>query len=79
LYAFVRENLIIESIDFSLRKSGTKGEVIPDGDATLAELHLPPASIVNFKVEAPVEGFSSGELSYLKPEIMALVSNPEVK
>ena len=70
IYEFVHENLALENAEFSLKKSA--GETLSNMEATLAEHTLPPASVINFKLESPVSS-ASGEINYLKPEVLALV------
>ena len=70
IYEFVNESLAIENAEFSLKKSA--GATLTNMEATLAENSLAPASIINFKLESPVSS-ASGEVNYLKPEILALV------
>jgi len=72
LYAFVHENLAMDDVEFVLKQAG--GEALNNLEATLAEHRLPPASVVNFKLESAGSS-SSGEISFLKPEILALVQN----
>ncbi|CAG7733419.1 unnamed protein product [Allacma fusca] len=73
IYEFVQENLALENVEFSLKKPG--GDTLSDLEATLAESRLPPASIVNFKLESGLP--SSGEVTYLKSDVLALVQTQE--
>ncbi|CAL8109598.1 unnamed protein product [Orchesella dallaii] len=73
LHDFVQQNLLAEDLKFTLKMP--RGEALQPSDATLSENRLPPASIVNFHVENPPPGIASGEISYLKPEILALVKS----
>ncbi|KAL0278989.1 UNVERIFIED_CONTAM: hypothetical protein PYX00_000645 [Menopon gallinae] len=61
---FVREALRDETISFSLNTP--TGQEITDENATLLELKLIPASVLNFRAQ------SAGKC-FLKPEVMALV------
>ncbi|ODN03442.1 UBX domain-containing protein 6 [Orchesella cincta] len=75
LHDFVQQNLLAEDLKFTLKMP--RGEALQPSDATLSENRLPPASILNFHVENPPPGIASGEISYLKPEILALVKSME--
>jgi len=76
LYQFVKDNLVHEEISFELIRSG--GECLSEMNATLAEAKLTPASILNFKVSQAPPALLTGEMSFLKPEILALVKNVDV-
>lgn len=71
----MKQNLISEDIQFALKFP--RGEALQSEESTLANNRLPPASIVNFHVSSPPAGIASGEISYLKPEILALVKSME--
>lgn len=75
LYSFVKENLLVDDLDFTLKMP--RGEGLQSVDSTLTENRLPPASVVNFHVDNPPPGIASGEVSYLKPEVLALVKSLE--
>lgn len=62
----------MQDIKFELVRSG--GEALTDLDASLADLKLPPSSILNFKVDSAPAPLATGEVSFLKPEILALVT-----
>ncbi|XP_005111667.1 UBX domain-containing protein 6 [Aplysia californica] len=77
VYDFVRENLQNDWIPFQL-SSGT-GHKLEEGEGTLAELGLAPATVVNFawdqaviKEVAAQQGQAVAKV-HLKPEIMALI------
>jgi hypothetical protein len=44
---------------------------------TLAEAHLPPASVLIFKLESGAPASATGEVTYLKSELLALVQEVE--
>ncbi len=72
LYDFVQENLV-QNVKFELVRSG--GEPLTDLDSTLAELKLPPSSILNFKVDSAPAPLATGEISFLKPDVLELVQS----
>lgn len=71
LYEFVEENLV-QNVKFELIRSGG-GDPLTDLNSTLAELKLPPSSVLNFKVHSAPAPLATGEVSFLKPDILALV------
>lgn len=61
--------MAFEDAVFCLKKSG--GETLSDMEASLAEVRLPPATILNFKLESELP--TGAESSFLLPELLALV------
>jgi len=60
---------------FCLKKSGGGGETLSDLEASLAEMRLAPASVLNFKLESDLP--ATAELAFLRPELLALVQHME--
>jgi len=75
IYNFVTENMTVDTVDFALVKSG--GDSLDNAEATLAECRLPPATIINFNAHSAPPSLATGEVSYLKPETLALVQSME--